>query len=800
MQRPVPKVRRYGVGIRAASPLLAIVLVGVAGWTVPASGASSGSMATPRAVEVGSASRTAERADRVPSPTDTLRGRVTDADGRPLPGVEVAISEIGRIVLTDATGRFMAPEIPAGRYTLTFRHPGFAPAVRRVDVTRSARVDVVLQIRPFAVEGVTVTATGMPIQGRESPLPSVVLSSSDLRREHSVSLAHTLENVAGVRSLSTGQQVGNPVIRGLSGARVKVLEDGLPLEYYSWSGEDGPSVDPRLAERVEVIRGPASVLYGSEALGGVVNVIPAPVPEAPEGAGFVRGEGEAYGATNNAELGGVLRLEGARGVFGWRAVGIGRHAADLHTPGGELDNTGFGALNGELAAGLRGGWGNVTVRYERYGGEFKLLEASGNPRGPLGEPDTAAAPAAEEGGPERKLSDDRVRIVSHVPVGGLALETQAGWQRHLTSEFAEEGEAEAGGGGEAEFELLLNTLTFRTLARHALGERVHGSVGLSGVYSRSESEGQLPIVPDAHTLSGGVFAFEEANLSRLRLFAGARFDARRLHAEPSASLDVSEQDRDYTALSASLGASVPVAYGLSLSGNVGRAWRAPTLFELFANGPLIGEARFEVGRPNLKTETSLNLDLGLRFQRGIASAEVHTYRNAIQDYIFLAPTNEMRDGLRVYRHAQADARLWGGEASAQVEPTPTLALRGRFDMVRGTNTQTDEPLPLIPPRRGDVEAEIHGTGVGPADRAYLRLGLEMVAEQTRLGQFDVPTDGYHLLEAAAGAETLVGGRPIRLDIAVHNAADESYRDFLSRYKEFALDPGRNLVVRVGTTF
>lgn len=778
------------------------VLASLAGWTVPAFGAGSGVPAPTSAAVVYAASPSApDPGHAAVARADTLHGRVTDANGRPLAEVEVVISELGRVVLTDAMGRFVAPGVPPGRYTLTFRHPGYAPEVRRVDVAGPTRIEVELAIRPFAVEGLTVTATGTPIQGRNSPLPSVVVSASELRRDHSVSLSHTLEKVAGVRSLSTGQQVGKPVIRGLSGARVQVLEDGLPLEYYSWSGEDGPSIDPRLAERVEVIRGPASVLYGSDALGGVVNVIPAPVPEASAGASFIRGEGEAYGATNNAELGGVLRLEGAGGSFGWRAVGIGRHAADLHTPDGELDNTGFGALNGELAAGVHGGWGNVTVRYERYGGEFKLLEASGNPQGPLGEPDTVGAAPTEEGGPERKLSDNRVRVVSHLPVAGVALETQAAWQRHWTAEFADAGEAGAGSGAEeAEFELLLNTLTLRTLARHSLGERVRGSIGLSGLYSKSESEGQLPIVPDAHTVSGGVFVFEEADLPWLRLFAGARFDARRLHAEPSAALDVVSQNRDYTAASASLGASVPLVDGLSLSGNVGRAWRAPTLFELFANGPLIGEARYEIGRSNLKTETSLNLDLGLRVEHGIASGEVHAYRNAIQDYIYLQPTGEMRDGLRVYRHVQADAWLWGGEASAQIEPTAILALRGRFDMVRGRNRETDEPLPLIPPRRGDVEAEIHGSEVGPADRAYVRVGLELVAEQTRLGQFDIPTDGYQLVEVSAGAETRVGARPVRLDVAVHNAANESYRDFLSRYKEFALDPGRNLVIRVGTTF
>jgi outer membrane receptor protein involved in Fe transport len=184
-----------------------------------------------------------------------------------------------------------------------------------------------------------------------------------------------LERVAGVRTLSTGMQVGKPVIRGLTGSRVLVAEGGLRLEDYAWSDEDGPSIDARLADRIEVVRGPASLLYGSDALGGVVNVIAEPLPEGR--GGFSGGTVEVYGASNNRELGGLLKLRGAQGRFGWSAAVIGRGAADLHTPAGELGNTGYGAVNGQLAAGLRGSWGSVGVRYTRYGGEFKLLEAEG---------------------------------------------------------------------------------------------------------------------------------------------------------------------------------------------------------------------------------------------------------------------------------------------------------------------------------------------------------------------------------------------------------------------------------------
>src|SRR6185436_7704655 len=206
-----------------------------------------------------------------------------------------------------------------------------------------------------------------------SPLAVSNLSQDHLRRTTTISIAHALEALPGVQSLTTGGEIGKPVIRGLSGARVLVLDGGHRLEDYSWSDEDGPSIDARFAERVEVIRGPASLLYGSDAIGGVVNMIPADVPDGPSHGG---GSWEAYGASNNHEFGTALRLFGASQSVGWRLGVIGRKSEALSTPRGELENTGFAALNGEGAIGSHGSWGKGTLRVAHYGGEFRLLEAN----------------------------------------------------------------------------------------------------------------------------------------------------------------------------------------------------------------------------------------------------------------------------------------------------------------------------------------------------------------------------------------------------------------------------------------
>src|SRR5438876_700669 len=413
-------------------------------------------------------------------------------------------------------------------------------------------------------------------------------------------LSGRVADLPGINALTTGQQIGKPIIRGLTGPRVLVLEDGSRLEDYSWSDEDGPSIDARLAQRVEVIRGPASVLYGSDALGGVVNVIPEELPDANRGPATIRSAFELSGASNNAEVDAAARVEGASGGWGWRVYGIGRLAGSLHTPAGELDNTGFNALSGEASVGTRSARGSTTLRYSRYGGEFKLLEAEGPPAG-----------GTEGGGPERKLSDDRLQVASEYLLGGLRLETKAQWQRHWLSEVSDTGTGGGPGGQPLEgttFDLLLNTLTLDVLAHHAAGGEAHvqGTVGVAGVSQVNHTRGPVPLVPDARARSAAAFVFEELALAggRWTLLAGGRIDLRRLTADSNPALALGPERRDYTALSGTVGVVYrpPPVASLALTGNLGRAWRAPTLFELFANGPHLGEERFEIGQPGLRAE------------------------------------------------------------------------------------------------------------------------------------------------------------------------------------------------------
>ena len=530
-------------------------------------------------------------------------------------------------------------------------------------------------------------------------------------------------------------------------------------------------METAFVRRVELIRGPASVLYGSDAVGGVINVIPDELPDAAGGSGFVRTGFTLSGATNNIELSPGVRVEGARGNLGWRVNAIGRHGSNLHTPAGELDNTGFGAFNGEAAAGWRWPSGSaLAVRVVHYGGEFKLLEAN--------------APPGETGGPERKAGDERLQITGQRPWGTWRVEGKGQLQLHSLIEVADD----TTGTESEQFNLLLQTASLDLLLHHG-----GTTIGLAMVGQRNDASGREPIVPNANVFSSAAFAFEQwsAGSGRWTLLAGLRGDFRRLIAERNDSLGVVAQDRENQAWSGNAGVVfTPVpGRGLSVSLNVGRAWRAPTLFELFANGPHIGEARYELGDSTMKPEASRGVDFGIRWSGRRARLDLAAYHNRMSDYIYITPTAVFIDSLRVYQYGQAEAEMLGGEAVLEAEIGSGLVARSRVEAVRGTNLTSHEPLPLLPPVRGTV-------GFGWRDR--VSVDVDGYARPKRLNSLDTPTAGYALVHLGGGTDLRLFGRAMRLDIALRNALNQRYKSFLSRYKEFAFDPGRNLIVRLSS--
>ena len=715
-------------------------------------------------------------------PSRSLSGKVTNPEGAPLYQARVTVLEANRSTTTDLEGHYVVAEMPSGTYSVSFSAIGYAPQVQRVTLgEQDATLEVVLKPSLVELPDLQVTAAPVATTSLTSPQPVSVLGGSDLQASRSPTLGETVSALPGVRSFSTGAGIGKPVIRGLSSNRVLVLADGERVESQQWGDEHGPQIEAADADRIEVIRGPASVLYGSDAIGGVINVIAPPLPDAQGRAPFVSGRAVGSYSTNNEQPDGTLGFEGASGSVGFRGSLTGRTANDVRTPAGQLFNSGLWTVNGSGSVGYRGGWGAVSATYARRDEEVEIHE------------DPAEDPAAT---PFQRIGDDRVHLNGSIPVGASHLDIDLGGERNRRREF------EAAGATDVALGLLSRTYSADVRLHHAPIGRLSGIIGVSGLRNSFEKFGEETLIPDNAYNNLGVYAFEQVDVERWSLSAGARYDYRRLSVEDDAVLGVQAQHRTYNSVTGNLGGLYRVAEPVALVFNLGRGYRAPTAFDLFANGVHEGTVRFERGDPTLENETSVNGDVALRVQTGTLSAEVGAFANYIDNFIFPDPTGEIdpESGFQIFDITQGDARLIGFETAAEFHATRWLHLRSTADYTRGQNRSTDRPLPFIPPFRVTYSVRFEGGDQGRFQHPYFSIGGESNARQTHLDPEDFSPPGYTLVNLGAGVAVPMGDRTVALDLQLHNAFDKEYASFLSRYKTYALDPGRNFVVRVTAAF
>ena len=410
-------------------------------------------------------------------------------------------------------------------------------------------------------------------------------------------------------------------------------------------------------------------------------------------------------------------------------------------------------------------------------------------------------PADPEGGPVRQVMDDRLQMTNELLARGVRFETKAQFQRHSLAEVSDDCVPPPGQTtctkvkDQKTFSLVLNTATLDLLAHHASGDALRGTVGVSGKYQTSTSDGPIILVPSAKINSLAAFAFEQLTFGRLTFVAGARGDRTSLSSDAQPEISRTADHRSWSAASGDAGLVFRPVPTLALVANYGLGWRAPTLFDLYANGPNIAEGRFELGDPTLATERARNIEGGIRWSTDRASADITVYQNTVDNFIFTAPTQVFQNGLRVFQHEQTDARLRGGEASVEARATDNLTLRAAHDFVQGDDRRAGEPLPLIPPPRTILGATLGLGSLGSFQRVSIEGDVEINQTQKRLSPDDFPTKGYSLLNLDLSAQQSVRRRPIRFDLIVRNALNTSYRDYMSRFKEFASAPGINAILR-----
>jgi iron complex outermembrane receptor protein len=722
-------------------------------------------------------------------PGRSLSGTVRDSAGAPLARVRIAVAESNRQTQTDDEGRYRLADLPSGNLNVTFTLIGFRPVVLRVRVDGDLVRDIAMEPTVVELPPIQVTATAGATSPLESPQPTAVLSGVDLDRSQAASLGETLASVAGVHNSSTGIGIGKPVVRGLTSNRVLVLDDGLRMETQQWGDEHGNNIETAGAERIEVIKGPASVLYGSDALGGVINVVQAPLPDGIGRSAFVRSSATLAFNSNNREPDFGVRVEGADGAIGYRAVVSGRTSSDVRTPEYVLWNSGNHALGG-----------TAEVGYHSAGGNATLTVSQRNERVELTDEDPLETPT-------QRIATTRARLALQLPAGAVHVDVDLGYERSRRREFEDAATTDVALG------LLSDTWTMEGKVHHTAFGAVSGVVGVQGLLTEFSKFGSETLIPNNQTATVGLYAFESIDYRRWNFTLGLRYDYRHLDAEQDDVLGLEAQTRTWHSIVGNVGALYRLDSWSALVLNVGRGYRAPSPFDLFSNGVHEGTLAFERGNPNLQTENSLNTDLAFRVQSRRVSAEVGGFVNLIDNFIYTVPAPgeiDPESGLQIFDVVQGNATLTGLEGAIQWHPLNWLHLRGTADFVLGQNTSQETPLPSMPPFRATWSAEVEGNWTGALRQPYLLVGGEFNARQTRLNPdealfFEQAFGGagfepmaFTLVNVGTGAVIATGANPLRVDVQLRNLFNKAHAPQLSRLKTNAPLPGmgRALVVRL----
>jgi len=762
-----------------------------------------------------------------------VEGTIRDVDGTPLFVVDVRAVDPEIAGLTGRDGTYRLTGLPAEQVTLRFRRLGFRTVVREVDLrdTDRAVIDVTMEVSPLLGEEVVVTANARAKKTVRTVRSTDVIASDAVRQHRSASLGDLLASeVAGVSNVSTGSQAGKPVLRGLTGLRIRSAFDGVADEYYQYGIRHHPTTSLLNVDRVEVVRGPASLLFGSDALGGAINMRLKPIPSATGSLPPIRGRVGGHFYSNNGERAGEIDLAVARGAFGAR-FGIERRVGDeFETPDatsffessaggsggdpkytGEIPFTDFEQWSTFASAGVKGERGSLRVSYDHWSTDENFLLPGGGPVGSATNPPQGIGVF---------LRSSHLRLDGNWLLDGFAFEPTLQWQRAEREANAPGAPREAD--ADPDVDLQRDVITARLEAIHVPLRGFEGTLGLEFQTQDGESRGPVALEPESELWNLALFAFEEFEAGRVTWAGGLRYDHRSQEASPNAlTEDPDRLEQTYDEMSGSIGANVLLIDGLSVAANVNSGFRAPSVFELYANGVHGGVAAFQRGRPDLDSERSLGAELSLRASRARLQGEATVYRNSISDYVYLRDTGEVTgNDLPVFESDQTDAVIQGVEGHAEFAARPWLAIGGHFSVVRGEGDdvlgpdgELDADLPVLP--ADHVGA--HVTVSWPQWKAFrtprARARLRRVFEKDASGpsepfaQFDRPgtfgtasTDAYTLLGFDLSTTLELGANEIDLAFEVRNLLDEKHRDFLDTYKGYVLGRGRDLRLRMSVPF
>lgn len=711
-----------------------------------------------------------------------LSGTITDSEtGEPISFAYVHVEELNRTAVADADGKYEIKNVPAGNFTLSIHRIGYRTQTQEISIKEADEV-IDIQLRPTVLGSQSVDVVGQEevLDGSNLQHASKKVFGADLRRNLGNTLSQTLSNLAGFDERSMGSAPGRPVIRGLGDERVLILQDGVRSgDVSSQSSDHAVTIDPISAKEVEVARGPQALAYGSNAIGGVINVvrnqIETSVPSRTNGSFTLNGE------SVNTGFSGALDLTIPYKDFALSFDLNGRTAQNTSTPLGELKNTGYQSTNDAVGLSWVQDWGYMGGAVSTY------LNNYGIPPDPNGHPE----------GVDIEMEKFQYDLKSEIVVQNDFLKVIEG---DFSIKNYTHKEIESGGALGTQFGLVTTNAEVKA-THNSLGFLEKGSFGIWGEIEDYAVIGAR--TPDANSYKIGTYIIEETDFGPLHLEGGLRFDwvlNKPKENEPNSSIG-NIRERSFPALASSIAAIYSLGKGYSIGTSILHSFRAPSLEELYSEGPHLASYSYEIGNPDLDPERGLAKELFVRYQSDRANAEAAIFHNGFSNYLYARDTGEQnntRPDLNNYQFVGTKARLYGAELSGELQFLSNFVFDASMSYTIGERTVSESeqattgynsdsrPLPQIPPFKTKVSLKYSKSGFELGSR------VRFAAQQNRTGEFETSTDGYTLVDAFS--QYRIEGESLlhTISLNMNNLLNQEYYNHLSRIKDLRPQAGINV--------
>jgi len=647
-----------------------------------------------------------------------------------------------------------------------------AACAQRAD---SVRMEHEVRLNEVVVTGLTGAAAL-----KNTPAPISVVTQKELSRTPATNIIDAVAHLPGVAQITTGGGISKPVIRGLGYNRVVVVNDGIRQEGQQWGDEHGVEIDPQAVGSVEILKGPASLMYGSDAMAGVLVMHSRPLPPL----GSLRGSVSSEYQTNNGLFAYSVSAGGNHGGFVWGSRWSQKLAhAYKDGNGSYVGGSQFGERAFTQLLGLQKRWGYSRLTLSYYSLTPSLVEEEGQAHG------------YAKSAPFQQIHHYKAALDNTFRIGEGSVKAIVGYQQNRRQEFEE--------ADECGLDFRLHTVNYDV--RYTSPHYESGwtwAAGIGGMWQRSLNEGTEYLVPAYRLMDCGVFATATKDLRRWHFSGGLRYDRR--HLTSFALMEDGKErfsrfSRNFSGLTGSLGAVFNATDRLNLRLNIARGFRAPNISELGSNGEHEGTGRYEVGNSRLQAESSWQADLGIDFSAPWLYAQVSLFANRIGGYIFLERTAD----LDTYRFSSGNARLMGGELLIDIHPVSRLHFENTLSLVDAVQPGKhggERYLPFTPPSR--IASTVR-YDICPKCGAFVSIGIEHAMAQDHVhtaNQTETRTPAYTLLNASAGTDIVVKRRRIAtLALTATNLTNRAYQSHLSRLKYIAggfNDMGRNIGIKL----